>query len=177
MGRLCAKVAYNVHVFGFSFENFKNVQISSGIFGYPLLENNPCAVSISHTKEAAIAFAFDHNILLGVDIERVDPKNTETLSTIIKEDAPSLNKFSLDVALTVCWCFKEALSKAIKTGITIPIEILEIESIYPTNNPLVLEGRFKNFPQYRGLAQIRNNLVIAIVFPQQLNPRADHFII
>lgn len=64
---------------------------------------------------------------------------------------------------------KEALSKAIRTGLTIPTDLLSLKDlIVSEKNQNMFECYFENFSQYKGVAEIIGHCVTAIAYPKQL---------
>ena len=72
---------------------------------------------------------------------------------------------STDLAATVVWTAKEALSKALRCGMTCPYELLEICGLEQRDGFFL--GRFKNFGQYQFQSWQRGNTVVTIVLPKK----------
>ena len=70
-------------------------------------------------------------------------------------DAPEAER------LTRLWCLKEALSKALRCGLTVPLELLAVGSAEA--GPPGLGVTFANFAQYRGLSLAAGDLAAALV--------------
>ena len=58
------------------------------------------------------------------------------------------------------WSVKEALSKLLKTGMTIDYNLLSLKAVKAYNNIMYIE--FKNFHAYRAILFKYNNCMIAI---------------
>ena len=69
------------------------------------------------------------------------------------------------------WCLKEALSKALRCGLTVPLELLAVGSVEP--HPIVLWAGFANFAQYRGLSLVAGDLAAALVLPKTVTLALD----
>ena len=71
--------------------------------------------------------------------------------------------------LTIFWTFKEALSKALKTGIIESFEYYDLKDLRYTklntkqSTNQIIHCRFKNFPEYFGTAITDGKYAIAIV--------------
>lgn len=145
------------------------IDIRNGIFEQPFfVDNSGFEVSITHTKGIGGAIVFDKAYPMGLDIEGLNKSKVEFLQEIIR--AKEIKRLSTphEITLTIAWCLKEALSKAIRTGLTIPFELLEVEGLMRADVENVFQCRFKNFTQYKGIAKIRENYVVALAYPKQL---------
>jgi len=96
----------------------------------PWLEGNPLFFNISHTREA-LAFAISDSAIVGIDIEKVDRK-IDFESIIRTFFSPGERKFILtdpDLSrekLFLLWTRKEALLKALGTGIINKLTDVEV---------------------------------------------------
>ena len=169
LGRYSAKKAYaqlNQQ------DNLKNIEIKNGIFEQPFFAyNSDFDVSISHTKGAAGAIVFDKAYPMGFDMELICNSKISALQAATKDEEIMRLNVSHEKSLTMAWCLKEALSKAIRTGFTIPLELLQIEDFVKISDKDVFTCRFKNFAQYKGIAKINGDYVVALSYPQQLTAR------
>ena len=179
LGRYSAKTAYMELKVS---KKLCDIEIQNGIFGQPFFTNDSeFELSIAHSERIGGALVFDRSYPMGIDIEtRSRSKNkTDVFQYITKPDEVESTKripaCSSDddqtLELIVAWCVKEALTKAIKTGLTIPTDLLRIEKFTKCdmlNDEDLFQCEYKNFPQYKGIAKISNNYVIAIAYPQQL---------
>lgn len=186
LGRFCAKQAF------LSIDNTQNptlVRIENGVFMQPVLyyphSNNftqeNLQVSISHTENMGAALIFPEAHPMSIDIESIDnDKNEVILEKLTNNEKEILSSFSrktslqsetftgdslLTVFLQVFWTSKEALSKVIKCGLTIPLELLEIDSMMQNENYFV--STFKNFYQYRAITFVVRDKVCSIVYPKK----------
>lgn len=167
LGRYSAKQAY-LKLSG-EISSMSKIEIKNGIFANPILNDPEFDISISHTYGMGAGIVFDRSFPIGIDLEKIDLSKVAALRLMTsKVEIENINTISeLDI-LTVAWCFKEALSKVIKTGLTIPLELLKIEKFMIKTD--IFRCIFSNFTQYSGYAKkITNNIVIAVVYPNQLN--------
>lgn len=159
LGRYCAKSAL-IQLSGQN-QNLRDIEIKNGIWGHPVIYSPQYDVSISHTKAEkclGAAVAFDRSFPIGIDIEAINPAKIETL----KRANPELEQSGIET-LTIAWCFKEALSKALKVGLTVPFEWLAITQIKATTQGFAC--KFGNFNKYSGYATKIDNNILAIVYP------------
>nr|WP_065550459.1 4'-phosphopantetheinyl transferase superfamily protein [Enterocloster clostridioformis] len=69
--------------------------------------------------------------------------------------------------ITAFWTMKESIAKAIKTGLMMAMDILEITEIVYSNDKIM--GYMKNFSQYKIATYIVDDIVISIAFPKVLD--------
>jgi len=148
-----------------------DVQITSGIFQQPVLylaNGGNIQLSIAHTGEMGVAVVFPEGHPMGVDVEAVDPKQSDTIREILTSDERNkLHLVNSDVnkGLSLFWTIKEALSKVLKTGLMTPLHLYEIESVELLDDIVICN--FINFPQYKSLSWISGNHAWSIVLPRK----------
>ncbi|TVX92161.1 4'-phosphopantetheinyl transferase family protein [Paenibacillus agilis] len=124
-------------------------------------------VSITHCDGGAAAIAFHEAIPLGIDMELVQQEKKDVLlSQITARECDTVKQlpFTQTASLTLLWTAKESLSKALKTGLTVPsyfYETVDVEA-----NASFVYGRYAFFPQYRFLSFIAGPYAYAITFPR-----------
>lgn len=148
--------------------DFTKISIDTGVWGQPLLTSSPYLdVSITHANRHGIGLIYAKQYPMGIDIVGIDLHDIDVLKTMtsIKEltDIPS----SELEGLTIAWSLKEALSKALRCGLTVPLHILQMQNFKFTDD--IFECEFCNFPQYKGIAWILGRNTIGIVYPVQLS--------
>lgn len=146
------------------FESPSLVSVLPSNTGSPFIENSDLNVSISHSHGIAVASVSQNPI--GIDIEKVNPKKI----SVLKHITPSMDQSVMDASiLTIFWTFKEALSKALKTGIIESFEYYDLKDLRYTklntkqSTNQIIHCRFKNFPEYFGTAITDGKYAIAIV--------------
>jgi len=110
-------------------------------FGKPVLETNPkdLKFNLSHSEDMAL-FAFTRSYPIGVDIEYIHPiKDIQLIakSFLSSEEMKAFLKLPKNIqpdSFFRVWTRKEALTKAIGTGITVPLEQLEV-GVNPEESP------------------------------------------
>ncbi len=148
----------------------QSFSVVSGVFQFPVVRHIPThnvQVSISHCDNLGIALAFPEEHPLAVDIERIDEDKIITMKSIIcVGEVEKVSECALTEATeaTVLWTIKEALSKILKTGLTVNFELLEIEFIQ--REGAILTGIFKHFSQYRSISLVVGEHVCSIVLPK-----------
>jgi 4'-phosphopantetheinyl transferase EntD len=100
------------------------IEIGYGLLGYLIVSgtNQDVEITLSHCENEAIAFNKD--IMLGIDIEKINRERQDVLEKVTTNREKILNeKINLPYItfMTLIWTAKEALSKAIKTGFTVNI--------------------------------------------------------
>lgn len=169
LGRYSAKTAYCEVA---QEKDLQDIKIANGIFGQPFFEDDgEFDLSISHSKGGGGAIVFDKAYPMGLDIENVENSATkmDVLRFVTKLEEIMKIGAGEEIALTVAWCMKEALAKAIRTGLTIPTDLLRLKGLgISKKHQDVFECYFENFSQYKGVARIVRNYVVAMVYPKLL---------
>lgn len=182
LGRYSAKSAY---IKLNPSNQLKNIEVLNGVFDQPFFtHDSEFDLSISHSNGIGAAIVFDKAYPMGIDIEArntaMDKSDVFHLITKLEEitnKEEALSPIDKSLRFIVAWCLKEALAKTLKTGFTIPTDLLCLEhcinisgnTIETSNKHFsMFQCKFKNFPQYKGIAKATDNYVIAITYPQQL---------
>jgi 4'-phosphopantetheinyl transferase len=138
------------------------IDIGTGIFGFPVVHDGIGDVGISHTDGFAVAVAFPREHPLAVDIE----SRQQDVSCIVEQFTPAERRLLGDAVGDVWqfWCAKESLAKAIRTGLTTPMAVLEIQTV--TRSSWGSEIYFKNFGQYRALGLDFGSFSFSLCLPK-----------
>jgi 4'-phosphopantetheinyl transferase len=166
-GRYAAKKAVSSFV---QEEHLDKILIEQGIFHQPIVvypHQKNIQVSITHCENIGAAIVFPEAIPMGIDIERISIKRKDVLNAQMTDEEKDLIKsfaYPEEIALTLLWTAKESLSKILKTGLTIPFNILEIYKLEVKENAVL--GYFKNFPQYCVTSFVFNQYVCSITYPK-----------
>lgn len=145
--------------------------VVSGIFSQPVIEGLPekIQVSISHTNDVCASIAHYEHFPVGIDIEKIHAPNIDVIMKVLTSDEKKLVE-SDELNAFLLWTAKESLGKAMRTGITIPLKLMEINSIEKSGE--IYQLAFSNFGQYKSLSfQYRSNIV-SISYPY--NSDADN---
>lgn len=166
-GRWAAKNALGILAPGTA---ARDIRILPGLFGQPVATLPGRAnlqVTLAHAGNAALAVAHPESCPMGVDLERATP---EQLGALREQTTPGERErahaaLPSDEAqrLLLLWCLKEALSKALRCGLTVPFRLLEVASLAPL--PGGVRARFENFAQYEGTACTAGPFALAVVHP------------
>jgi len=172
LGRYCAKQALNTHM---NKKDPTNILIENGVFQQPIvysLTHMNQQVSISHTNTLGAALAFHEAYPMAIDIESINKDKDDTISTQLSNNELNLAA-SLPNAppLSLLWTIKEALSKVLKCGLTIPFELLEIEAL--TQQGACIISHFTNFPQYQAISFFLSEATCSIVYPKKATLNMD----
>jgi 4'-phosphopantetheinyl transferase len=169
LGRVCAKTSY---LQASPQKDPSKINIRTGIFKDPVLQNQSATqwqIGITHSNTAAAALVFPATHPMAIDFEEYDTKRAKTMKTQCKpEELHSLEKIGLsnEAACAVCWTAREAVSKALRTGMTCPFELFGIESTrsHPDGG---VTGLFVNFFQYQFRSWMMDGKVLTIVLPKR----------
>jgi 4'-phosphopantetheinyl transferase EntD len=171
-GRYCAKQAIS------SCEpqkDFSQILIEHGVFQqpivcYPMSQN--LQVSISHTDTLGAALAFPEAYPMAIDIETIDAEKNEVIQTQLTDKEQRLfAAFSDELPLQMLWTIKEALSKAIKCGLMMPFDLLEVESFRQQGS--LVRSHFKNFHQYQAFSFLLGKSACSLVCSQNTQLMLD----
>jgi len=169
-GRFIAKQVLSAYL---QEKDLTKIIIKNGIFNQPLLEYptaNPPRFSLSHTHSHSVCLAFPQAHPMGIDMETITRDAAESVETVLTEKEKHLgvdvqeNRVELYLQL---WTIKEALSKVLQTGLTVPLEIYEVAEMRRIGQ--YFESTFKNFMQYKAISFRWEGNICSIVLPQKTN--------
>ncbi|MDT0150202.1 4'-phosphopantetheinyl transferase superfamily protein [Priestia aryabhattai] len=166
-GRYAAKRAISSFI---QEEHLNKIIIERGVFHQPIVvypHKKNIQVSITHCENIGAAIAFPETIPMGIDIERVSIKRKDILKSKMTDQEKKLIKsltYPEEFTLTLLWSAKESLSKILKTGLTLPLDILAICKLEIKENAVL--GYFENFPQYCVTSLIFHQHVCSITYPK-----------
>lgn len=147
----------------------EKILIKPGVLNQPVVNYgtvNNIQVSISHCDNLGAAVAFSEEIFLGIDIEKVDPMKNDVLKKELTPNEKNLLRntpLPYDYYLMLNWTAKESLSKVLKMGLTVPLNILEVSSIENKNGYFF--SRYSNFAQFCNMSFIINDYICSISYP------------
>lgn len=170
LGRFCAKKAISQ---ASNVKNLPEILIENGIFGQPIVKNSNISniqTSIAHLDNLGAAISFNESHLMAIDVEKEYDLNENDLRNHFTDGELDLFdglKISLDLFYLILFSAKECLGKILKTGLTCPLELFEIDTVKKNNkknNEFVLT--YRNFVQYRVLSCLNEGFVYSIIFPK-----------
>lgn len=151
--------------------------IPAGVFGQPVLAG-PAAphldVSIGHSGGLVGAVAFPRTHPLGLDIERTDEERCATIAMHASaRERELIGALGLDEleALTCLWTAKEALSKALRTGLTLELERYAIASAHRDGERVRFE--FALFRQYAAETLAGRTHCLGVCLPRRTRTVLD----
>lgn len=169
LGRYAAKRAAGRYL---GTEALEEVEVANGVFQQPILRfpawDIP-QVTLCHTEHLALAVAHQPDHILGIDAEPLDPTRAHVLRPILSDaERARLGAlgFSGEDGLLLLWTAKEALSKALRCGLTAPLGVLETDSMAWTGTG-DLRCTFSSFPQYQGRCALARGHGVALVLPKE----------
>lgn len=158
MGRISAKVALKKHLM---MDDCSGFNIENGVFNHPVICGNVrhgYQLSISHTDNIAVSIVFEEKHPIGIDIEAMDNEDIKYINDLL---TPREMIFSERVTPLILWTSKEALSKCLKTGLTLPYKWFEINRISKIDEG-IYEAYFSEYKQYKAICISGNHYFIAI---------------
>lgn len=169
LGRYAAKAALAAHWRG---AEFAKINIAFGVFKNPVVcfpAEESWAVSITHTDALAGALAFPAVHPMALDVETVDSERARTMaSQCLPAERSEIARLGLDdaTACTVLWTAKEAVSKAIGTGMMCSFELLETTAVERREDGS-WRGLFKALAQYQFRSWIQGDTVLTLALPKR----------
>jgi 4'-phosphopantetheinyl transferase len=169
LGRYAAKIALSALL---SEPNLRAIEIERGVFEQPIVRcdgKGGWGVTISHTEDLAVALAYPAGHPMGIDLERIDPRQHETILSQLSEreigwlSLRSAEKLQFAGAL---WAAKESLSKVLRTGLMANIRVYDLAE-FNLKDSRVWEGLFQNFAQYKVMAWSGSKHVLSIALPKR----------
>jgi 4'-phosphopantetheinyl transferase EntD len=176
LGRISAKKAIGALS---AFEDLPKIAIEAGIFQFPVVKysvTRNLQVSISHCDGLGIALCHPEVHPLGVDVERTDKDNTTAIEEQLTAHELALVvtvPLQRPVACTMIWTMKEALSKILRTGLTMDLKLLEIQSLAKEGELYI--SQFKHLIQYKAISCIAGAYVCSVVVPGRTTPDLEQF--
>lgn len=169
LGRLAAKRALGALL---AEADLGRIGIRSGIYGQPLVDHprsGIAEVTVSHSHGLAVGLAYPPLYPMGIDLETVSAVSAAAVLDQLQASAAErtwMASAGLDDATTCCvlWTAREALGKALKTGLNSPLGILALTDLRPVAEGN-WAGRYLNFPQSRCLSLIRGDRVLSLAMP------------
>ncbi|TWV98760.1 4'-phosphopantetheinyl transferase family protein [Chitinophaga pinensis] len=177
LGRLSAKKAIGALAV---YEDLEKIAITSGIFQFPVVQysiTRNLQVCITHCDNLGIALAYPEVHPLGLDIEKTNKANVEVIKGQLTTDEHSLTKaisLSEDASCTMIWTMKEGLSKILRTGLTMDMKVLEIQSLVK-EGPDLYTSQFKHLIQYKAISCLSGPYVCSLVIPRKTTVTLDEF--
>ena len=174
LGRLAAK--HSLMLLGPSWDP-RGISILPGVLQQPVVSGAAAQnlqVSVAHSGSLGCAVAFPEACPMGLDLERILPGHATTLASQTTWAERKLAKClpgTEEDRLTRLWSLKEALSKALRCGLTVPFPLLELSRL--DLEPGAAWAEFGNFGQYRGLSLKAGRWAFALVLPRTVQASLD----
>ncbi|WP_206868960.1 4'-phosphopantetheinyl transferase family protein [Clostridium zeae] len=169
IGRYSAKCAVSGLADNLS---MNEITVRNGFSGEPLIDTNgeqQYYISISHKGNVSVSIASNLTEFLGIDLEYDDKNRFEAIELICSEkEKIKFLPYGLHIIL---WTAKEALSKALKTGLIEGLRKYEIESIRLEND--VWYGTYSYFKQFKFQTIVLYGYVVTIVLPTFIDINID----
>jgi len=168
LGRIAAKMAISMIV---GSEAMPSVFIDQGIFKFPVVKshlNHNIQVSISHCDDIGIGLAFPEEHPLSVDIERIRPDIVDIIREYLSAADQTLlvnGRLSNPAGHTLLWTVKESLTKILRTGLTMDLKTVEIQSIEKKGDNCYI-SIYRNHLQYHAISFLKADYICSITLPR-----------
>jgi len=140
-----------------------DIEIATALWGYPLFKTKYFSdywLSIAYTTtEVAVLLSQYNTHPVGLDVEQISEENQNVLQQFLSKYGRA---FSLQ-DMHLYWSAKEAASKALRTGFTVPEPLFEIEEVKEIGGKY--EIKFKNLQRLQAVAWIQNDVITCIAYP------------
>jgi 4'-phosphopantetheinyl transferase len=151
---------------------WSTIDVHSGVFGQPLVRHARALgvdVTLSHSNDTAVALAYPAEWPMGIDLETVEEV---VAATVLAEMEPSAEEqawvrssgLSQAAACAVLWGAREALGKALKTGLNSPLRLFALSGLVQAE-PGVWTGGYANFPRFAWRATQSGARTLSLAFP------------
>ncbi|WP_164779486.1 4'-phosphopantetheinyl transferase family protein [Paenibacillus kobensis] len=172
LGRYAAKTAVAVLA---NVPDPREIGIGNGVFQQPVVRcpSPNVQASISHSHEWGAALAFSEGIMAGIDIERRESKHKTVFENQLSQGEQQLSARLPDPedGALLLWTVKESLSKALKTGFTVPAELFEVQCIEAGESCYI--SSFVHFPIYKALSFWLEDYRCSITYPGNVELSID----
>ena len=176
LGRLAAKSALGAML---TEPDLPRIGVRAGVFGQPLVDHPRSLgidVTVSHSNGLAVALAYSADWPIGMDLETVAAAAVTTVLDQIDASADekawlSAEAISRSAACGVLWTAREALGKALKTGLNSPLGVLSLCDFKPVDTDSAAKswaGGYGNFPQFRWQAQAFGERMLTLCLPREI---------
>ncbi|MES2310113.1 MAG: 4'-phosphopantetheinyl transferase superfamily protein [Verrucomicrobiota bacterium] len=166
LGRRCAKRALTLLE---SNLDLKSISLLSGVAGNPILQGvfNPYEASISHSLDYAVAITSPAQHPVTLDLERIRPDRVEAIERMLTSHEIEMIQASSDPVSTstLIWTAKEALSKWLRSGMSLHFKVLEVKSIQKEGDRI--SGSFSHVFHLRFESWQVGPWWLTIVFPNK----------
>ncbi|MCZ8522705.1 4'-phosphopantetheinyl transferase family protein [Paenibacillus caseinilyticus] len=148
----------------------RDIAVLHGLLEHPVVTvpgHSNVQTSITHVDRAACALAFHEDIPLGIDLELIREDRTDAMDSLLtaaERDALRQLPYARSTALALLWTAKEALSKVLRTGLTMPVSCYE--TLHLQAEEMMMQGQYVCFPQYRFTAFVAGPSAVAIAYPR-----------
>ncbi len=167
LGRFAAKQALSARA---GMDEPTRIEIAAGVFQQPVVRPGlpePLGVTITHSSQLACAVAFPETHPMAIDVEDEHPDRTTTMASQIlpaEFDRARLAWPQGAPHATMIWTAKEALSKILRCGLTVPLSLLAVSNLVQHADSA--GGEFEHFRQYRFETWRVGPTVMSIVVPR-----------
>ncbi len=171
LGRYAAKQAFLYSDLAIS---PSNILIIPGNFQQPIVvypEYCP-HITLAHCGEFSVCLTFPATHPMGIDLEEITMDKSSAIASKFSPHERYLlrtKNFYYEEGILLLWTLKEALSKALRTGLTSPFKIYEVINVQEYDSYWV--SQFKYFPQYQGYSFWIGNLICSLVYSQDITLR------
>ncbi len=156
-------------------QGLRSMEIGNGERGEPLVRADgpqppPPAVSLSHVNGLGVAIAFPAGARMGLDLELIEARRAETVrkGVPLSAEEEAWLKVTLlpeATALLLLWTAREALGKALGSGLACKWETLALREVASGGRGFYA-GRYRHQPQFHCASWVGPGAVMSLAFPE-----------
>jgi len=151
---------------------WSTIDVHPGVFGQPLVRHARAFgvdVTLTHSNGMAVALVYPAEWPMGIDLETVEESVAATVLAEMETSAEEqtwLNSSGLSqaAACALLWGAREALGKALKTGLNSPLRLFALSGLNQTE-PGVWTGGYANFPRFAWRVTQSGACTLSLAFP------------
>ncbi|WOO38584.1 4'-phosphopantetheinyl transferase superfamily protein [Anaerocolumna sp. AGMB13020] len=147
-----------------------DIRIAKGFLNNPIIKSKEqgYGIGITHCEDYAAIIVFPEEMVLGLDMEKLDWRKVKGINTILTDKERKLCPLNYDnnnFVLAV-WTMKEALVKFLKLGLSVNFDIMQIASVEWSDTGFKSGYRF--FPTLDAYTFFEEDFVYTIVCTNNL---------
>lgn len=168
LGRYACKLAAGFYL---KEKKLQKIKVVQAVVKHPVIKHlsvDTPEITLSHCYPVVVALAHEAGHVVGIDIEQRKASKTRAFERGMTQAEIKLcqkaEDISFDLMANVLWTVKEALSKVIKCGLTVPFKLLEVDKMIRKNENEYCVT-FKNFFHLHCYAYILEKHILSIALP------------
>lgn len=142
-----------------------DIKIAKGYLNNPIIKSKEqgYGLGITHCDDYAAIIVFPEEMVLGLDMEKLDLKKVKSINTILTDKERKLCplNYEYDNFVIAAWTMKEALVKFLKLGLSVNFDVMQISSVEWTDSGF--KSSYRYFPTLEAYTFFEEDFVYTIV--------------